>query len=88
MASRKQSLPKHLPRANPKTEQEEDEDRTEITVEGRGAKLTSKIGRNGSMLLWALFWAIVVISTPIGLLLFMSFLEKLELFLEKVGILQ
>lgn len=77
MASRKQGFQKNLPRANPRTEQENDEDRTELTGEYRGAKLTSKIGRNGSMLLWAVAWAIIVLSTATGLLLFGSFLEKL-----------
>lgn len=77
MASRKQSVSKHLPRANPKTEQEEDDERTEITSEYRGAKVNVRIGRGGSMLLWAFTFAIFVISAMVALLMFGSFLEKL-----------
>ena len=51
--------------------------RTEIGLEYRGAKGTVKIGRGGSMLLWALAWAVAVISTLIGLTMLVSLLDKI-----------
>ena len=51
--------------------------RTEIALEYKGAKGTVKIGRGGSMLLWALAWAVAVLSTLIGLTMLVSLLDKI-----------
>lgn len=69
---------KNEPRANPETQQErEDEDtRTEFTAEYLGAKLGGKVGRGGSMLLWSIAWAILVLSTMLGFGLLVSALKN------------
>lgn len=76
MASSRQNLPKHLPRANPETQEEEDH-RTEITSEYRGAKISARIGRRHSMLLWAMTYAIIVLSTVAALTVIASILKNL-----------
>lgn len=55
------------------------EHRTEVTTEYHGAKVNVKIGRGGSALLWAIAWAIVIISTLIGLGMLVNLLDKIGL---------
>lgn len=71
---------KQVPKVNPATEAEEKQDedeRTEVTTEYHGAKINFKIGSSGSMLLWAIAWAIMVISTMIGLMILVNMMDKL-----------
>jgi hypothetical protein len=71
MTPRKKPVPK------PEPEQDDGEQRTEIEVEYHGVRGNAKIGRGGSALLWAVAWAIAVISTLIGLGMVVSLLEKI-----------
>ena len=69
---------KKEPQPNPQTQQESDDEdtRTEFTAEYLGAKLGGKVGRGGSMLLWAIAWAILVLSTMLGFGLLVSALKN------------
>lgn len=74
MASRKHNIP----RANPKTGQESEQDeRTEIIAEHGRAKISARIGRRHSMLLWAITYAIIVLSTVAALAVIGSIIKNL-----------
>lgn len=70
---------KHEPRANPKTQQESEEDdtRTELTGEfPGGAKLGMKFGRRGDILIWMVAFALFILSLSIGFGLVVSALKN------------
>ena len=69
--------PQKKPVPKPEPDDNEGEQRTEITTEYHGAKVNVKVGRGGSALLWSIAWAIAVISTLVGLGMLANLLEKI-----------
>ena len=57
-----------------------DDDRTEMRGTYRDAKFSLFFGRNGSMLLGAISWAVFILSTVAAISLMIGILEKLGVF--------
>ena len=55
----------------------ERDERTEMSFGGEKNRATAKIGRDGQTLIWAVAWAIAIISTMIALTMLVNMLDKL-----------